>query len=66
MRALITFCIPDLAPFMTLVVSDVKAKHLLKSKPLLLKESLRASNRFRAVPMLTIGISKNLTLESKT
>ena len=68
MRALIPdqLCNPDLTPFITLVVSNIKDKHLLKSKPLLLSDSLRASKRFHAEPMLTIGMSRNLVRTSPT
>ena len=54
----INFSTPDHAPFMTLVVSDMKAMQFEISNPLLVSDSLRASKRFRAVPMLTIGMSR--------
>ena len=38
-----SFCTPDLAPFITLTVSDMKATALLKSKLLLCKDCLSAS-----------------------
>lgn len=48
------------APFITLLVSDMYATHLSTSTPLLLKESLSGLNKLTAVPILTMGMSRNL------
>ena len=55
----INFYTPDLAPFMTFVVSDINAMELVKSNPFLANDDYKASKRFEAVPMFTIGISRN-------
>ena len=43
----------------TLVVSDMKATALEKSRPCLESDVFKASKGFAALPMLTIGMSKN-------
>lgn len=55
---LINFSTPDLAPFMTFVVSDINATVLEKSKPCLLRDVFKALNKLVAL-MLTTGISRN-------
>ena len=61
-----SFCTPDLAPFITLVVLDMKATALEKSRPLLSNDDFGDVKRLVVVPTLTISISKNRVWISPT